>query len=621
MQICDIAVEGFRSLVSIPFVPINSQTIITGQNDGGKSTLLEALDFLISGKEPSEYDLSQLADSEEVEEQQPITRVKQITVTGTFRLGRIECEQFGLPEMVKIRRLYNPTHGTCLQIKKLVCKNEDLRDLDTEKLQSLKEIAAKYHVQPAGRANSRESWLTPLLKMAAEKPRIEEWVSLSGAASTALPTVVYFKGDAVQAPEIVVQNVLSSKLREYAKGEFPQKKISALEGELAECLRPDIDRICEHVAKRCGFPAVQLNPEVQIRPSLARVEVKVSNKAGHEVPLSAAGTGRSRRVSLALWESSSEILTRAAGDSAQEETGQVDTDVVFIYDEPDTHLDYEHQRRVMSLIHEQSARRNARVVVATHSLNLIDGVDIANVVHLRLGEGGTYAELLSADSGDQEVRKHLSTISTSLGFRNSVLLHERFFVAVEGPSETAAFPILFKKHTGIPIQSAGICLWDGGNNEGALKFARFLKKNQRDVAFVVDKDSRLNQKKTFRDDKLKEYGFDLQHECHYIGQPNELEDLFSDSDWAEVANVLWKRNGERDSWVEEDFASLRGKKFSSAVLDMLKSGSPEGPKGKEAMMIGISSMIDKHRIPSALTTLFDALVEHAQDAGPHYWES
>lgn len=65
---------------------------------------------------------------------------------------------------------------------------------------------------------------------------------------------------------------------------------------------------------------------------------------------------------------------------------------MFVYDEPDTHLDYSHQRRIMALIQLQSSRPNARVIVATHSLNLIDGVDISSVVHLRTHEGQVRAE-------------------------------------------------------------------------------------------------------------------------------------------------------------------------------------------------------------------------------------
>lgn len=304
-----------------------------------------------------------------------------------------------------------------------------------------------------------------------------------------------------------------------------------------------------------------------MRPALVGVELNVMDSQGRRFPLSSAGTGRSRRISLALWESSNELLGQ------HDATQTPESDVVFVYDEPDTHLDYSHQRRIMALIQLQSSRPNARVIVATHSLNLIDGVDISSVVHLRTQEGRVRVEVLSEDSADKDVRRHLSTIATTLGFRNSVLLHERFFVAVEGVSETSAFPILFRKHAGFPIQSAGICLWAGGSNEGALRFARFLKDHGRDVAFVVDKDSRTNQKHVFRDDKLKEHGFDLKQECLYLGSPNELEDLFTNDDWAETANALWKPKAERGPWQPQEIEELRAGKFSSQLLNLLKGGS------------------------------------------------
>ena len=620
MQICDIAIEGFRSLINVPSVPIKGQTIITGQNDGGKSALLDALEFLISGKEPSEHDMSYLTVMDNADSgQEPALRVSQIVVTGTFQLSESEREEFSLPELVKIRRRFTSDGVCALEVKRAVCVHEDLRNLETEKVAILKEIAAKYEVEPVGRTNMRDSWSVPLSQLANRLPTVDEWVPLPNDTAASLPTIVYFKGDAVQAPEVIVLNILNSKLKDYSKGETSRKKIGELEDHLAESLVADIDRIRDHVTKRCGFSSVKLDPQVQVRPSLIRVEMRVANAAGHEVPLSAAGTGRSRRISLALWESSNEVLGSRLSAEGDDAYGGA-ADVVFVYDEPDTHLDYEHQRRVMNLIHEQSKLPNARVVVATHSLNLIDGVDIANVVHLRVAKSGTYAELLSEDSDDEGVRKHLSTIATSLGFRNSVLLHERFFVAVEGPSEMAAFPILFKKHAGIPIQSAGICLWDGGNNEGALKFARFLKKHRRDVAFVVDKDSRINQKKTFRDDKLREYGFSLEDDCEYIGQPNELEDLFSNENWADAANSLWPQEG-GELWTPEDFDQHRGSKFSSAILTMLKTGSTIGPKGKDVLMSGMASEIDKEDIPPDLTALFEKLTSRAQDAGPHYWDA
>ncbi|WP_030855160.1 hypothetical protein [Streptomyces sp. NRRL S-475] len=61
-----------------------------------------------------------------------------------------------------------------------------------------------------------------------------------------------------------------------------------------------------------------------------------------------------------------------------------------------------------------------------------------------------------------------------MGLRNSVLLHERCFLAVEGPTEQQCVPLLFRLSQGLPLQAAGIALWACDNNEGALHLAGYL---------------------------------------------------------------------------------------------------------------------------------------------------
>ncbi|MGA5729078.1 ATP-dependent nuclease [Streptomyces seoulensis] len=617
MQICSVTVEGFRCLAEISEVPVLSQTVLTGQNEGGKTALLDALNFLLHGTALSEHDLTYVGDSAP---QEPTVdavaahaRVSQATVTGSFTLDSEEQSRLGLPEQVRVRRRFRPEAGTFLEIHRRVCRSPELRDLAAVKLAGLKELAAAHGLEPVGQANVRNSWELPLQELAQRMEQVDAWVVADSEVAAALPSMVYFKGDSVQAPETVIQSLLNSRLREYTRADEVAKRVTDLEDYLADSLAEDVDSIRNHIAQRCSLPSVELAPRVQVRPSLVGVELNVVDSQGRRYPLSSAGTGRSRRISLALWESSNDLMGQHDDPQSSK------SDVVFVYDEPDTHLDYAHQRRIMALIQTQSSRPNARVIVATHSLNLIDGVDISSVVHLRTHEGRVRAEVLSEDSADTDVRRHLSTIATTLGFRNSVLLHERFFVAVEGVSETSAFPILFRKHAGFPIQSAGICLWAGGSNEGALRFARFLKDHGRDVAFVVDKDSRTNQKHVFRDNKLKEHGFDLTTECLYLGSPNEFEDLYTSDDWAETANALWKPNTERGPWVPEEIEELRAGKFSSQLLALFKGGSPDGPKSKEELMVGIAAHLPKDRIPAALTTAFESLVSRARDAGPHLW--
>ena len=122
---------------------------------------------------------------------------------------------------------------------------------------------------------------------------------------------------------------------------------------------------------------VQILPSVSIASGtgLKATQISVTSTAGEDVHLGEAGAGRARRVSLAVWEFTTGLLEDAG-------------DVVILYDEPDTHLDYTHldythQREFMHLVRSQCALPNVKMMIATHSMNLIDGIDISDVVHIR----------------------------------------------------------------------------------------------------------------------------------------------------------------------------------------------------------------------------------------------
>jgi putative ATP-dependent endonuclease of the OLD family len=102
----------------------------------------------------------------------------------------------------------------------------------------------------------------------------------------------------------------------------------------------------------------------------------------------------------------------------------------------------------------------------------------------------------------------------------------------EREAEEQAFPLLFKAATGKRLQSAGIALICGKGNHGALKVAEFLIENNRAVAFIVDKDSAGLT--VFKPEELRHIGV-KDEQIHFVGSPNELEELFSDQQWVDTA--------------------------------------------------------------------------------------
>ncbi|QRP43070.1 ATP-dependent endonuclease [Amycolatopsis sp. FDAARGOS 1241] len=598
MHLEHFSVSGFRSLIHVREVPVSSPTIIAGHNDGGKTALLDALAFLLNEGSVDEQDRSFLPDD-------PSSRFVESAVEGTFSLDEWEQETLRLPGKARIRRVAR-NDGVQLQAWTSVPADERLRTLGSMLLPDLQGLAKELELKPA--SNRKADVVSALRQYGLENAAGEDWLPMGREVTARLPRLVRFDGT-VDSPNDTVKSVLNVRFQTHTEDPGLQGKLSEIADELSERLRTEAKDLCQHIKKRCPeLTEVNVEPEIQLHHGLRRTELRFSRGAGGEVGLNRAGLGSGRRVSLAVWEwTKLQLKEQSDTEARPEEHGESapsPVQTIIVYDEPDTHLDYANQRRVMDLIREQSAIPNVNVIVATHSMNLIDGVDIADVIHLKLVDDATVVERLGADS-HADVDGFLGKVSASVGLRNSVLLHERCFVAVEGDTEMAAFPLLFKLSEGITLQAAGIALWGCGNHIGALRLAEYLVKHKRRVQLVIDADSR--RQPMFKDSTLRQYfGPDLTKYVSFLGEDddcNELEELFPDEQWAETANLMWPR--EDAPWTPPEFAAHRSKKFSEDVKEMVKAGSLKGPGGKAAMMADLAlSLRSPEQIPDRLRTLF-----------------
>ncbi|POX43388.1 hypothetical protein C3486_00180 [Streptomyces sp. Ru73] len=617
MQLIELSVTNFRSLADVAGIPIHKQTILTGHNDCGKTATLDALAFLLGERHIVDSDISRFAvgDRERSalpaigDEEEPRT----VTVEAKFELSATEAKLLQTATPVRVRRRYVEGEGTFLEWHAKVPEREDLRNLEALKAPELRALAADVGLTLRdGQTNVKASWYELLEEYSSTVTQVTDWVQAPAELKDALPQLLYFKGDSAESPEAVVRGILTAKLREYTLREETRQRITDLETEFSERLKDDAALLRKLVEDRCALDEFSLEPQIQFKPTVSSVSLAASARGQHPVPLSAAGAGRSRRITLALWEASQQLLSEATEGS---DTGGV----IIVYDEPDTHLDYEHQRRIMEMIKLSASASHSTVIVATHSLNLIDGVDIQDIVHLNSRDGRAYVQSLGTTDTDEQTRRFLSNMAASLGFRNSVLLHEKCFVAVEGATEYAALPALFKLAFGYPIQSAGIALWACGGNDGALNFAKFLKEHKRTVVFMVDADSQRDKQKEFSYDRLLKYGF-AEEDCLFIGNPNELEDVFDNDQWADTMNEQWPRDDEKQ-WTAQDVNALRTEgKFSKKLHGLLHQNSSQAPRSKEDMVVALAQRLrTPSDVPPSLVKVFKDAVEIASRAGSHYW--
>ncbi|MFJ2112117.1 ATP-dependent nuclease [Streptomyces sp. NPDC087850] len=607
MHLDSFSASGFRSLTQVADIPVSCPTILAGRNDGGKSAVLTALSFLLGVHRLTDEDRTYLQGDGATGR-----RCEQTWVEGIFALDEAERVPAELPGTIRIRRIARAGEPACWEYFGQQPADTRLRGLDRLLKQPLADLVVEFGLSPA--SSLKEDLLAAVTSYARTAPQIEQWQPLPKNLETRLPRLLMFGGKD-ERPDDAVRTALNNCYETHLEDEALQGQVRQIEAEITQRLEKEADSLCQHIRRHCSeFVGVQVRPEVSFKSGFKRAPLEVSRADGEPVDLTRSGQGSTRRIALAVWEWTSNLLAEAELSSAGEPDAEAPTQTIVVYDEPDTHLDYRHQRTVMDIIRKQCALPHVSVMVATHSMNLIDGVDIADVVHLGLNDHGrTVVERLEDDCHDG-IDFHLGQIAAALGLRNSVLLHERCFLAVEGETEQQCIPLLFRLSQKLSLQSAGIALWACENNEGALHLARYLVQRKRSVMLMIDADSRTN--KLFKDEKLRKAGLDLDKQVAYVGEAlgfNELEELFTDERWATAANLRWPRPAPL-TWNAEDFTAHRGtKKFSARVLDMIKREAAEAsPNGKPAMLNGlVTTLTAPEDVPQQLREVFGQLQELA----------
>jgi putative ATP-dependent endonuclease of the OLD family len=141
----------------------------------------------------------------------------------------------------------------------------------------------------------------------------------------------------------------------------------------------------------------------------------------------------------------------------------------------------------------------------------------------------------------------------------------------------------------------------------------FLIKHNRMVMFIVDADSSTNtgSSKQFNPNKLRSHGVE-DYQIHFIGAPNELEELYSDDQWAAAANAEWPRQDGRP-WTTNQIAALRGSgKFSDKLKKLIWTSAEKGPASKQDMnMKLVLRLRTPNEIPEQLRETFQTVARLA----------
>jgi len=611
MKLLKLKVTGFRSLNDAEII-FSDLIVLIGENDAGKSSILDLLDIFFNNRIPDFDDYH--CDLEG-------NRAEKIEVYLDFELDEndAEVQPYAIENHLQLRKVYRYDemnfelcrYGETFEDENL---NKDFKSLGAEGQKQLIQ-SLDPNIPPSDISNDskRTQWIEHHKQQASKKC---EWVVEKGTWMKYLPRFERYSAMDYKTPSNLVTKTLKQVFEQAifetvdANGQETRQLIPQLQEvqKLAQAqLSEKINELEEHI-KRYNRRIVDFDyqPQFDFISSLRDGEFTVNTGRGLH-PLSKIGDGTKRRMFLAVMDWDREVTLAQANEESNLPA------IIRGYDEPDTNLHYEAQRVMYQTISDitQGEKSRVQTIICTHSLAMIDRAPAQIIRKLSLDdEGCTQIEKLDTKD-DPAIENFLLELARELGITNSIIFYERCFVLIEGETEETALPILYKKRYNKSIVEDGIRVINVHGNGAASGFLRLLSNNRQKFTLVLlDKDTENNPAAKLKRSALKEAQFTdefFANHMIYIGQM-EFEDLFSNELIVKALQANWPKP-EGEEWNPEEIDQLRGSsKFSDEIRKLVYSPHIEvGGEhwGKPEFGKTLAEICSADQITQAITDFFE----------------
>ena len=583
MRLRQLKLKNFRCYEDLVIENIGKIAIFIGENDAGKTVLLNAIKWLLNDSICEESDCRKHKNGD-VE--------KEMSVEGIF-----EVEDFDdLPSCYRCGGENNELHlvkrhspnGTTILYK---VENPFISD-SFGKENFEEKLLLQRHLNTSGDGKKKRDEV-------AEYNKIKDF----------LPEVDFVSAADYDAPNRLIEKRLRSTAarmlnKETADDEMQElleslDKIKAkIQAELNDEIETANNTLTKHNRK---FKRIIAAPTIDFSKSVTLDSLSLDLEDG-ERSLDQFGDGTKRRLWMGLleWESDS----RNYKDKRT---------IIRLYDEPDVNLHYKAQRDFFDNILEISQEKNSKTqsFVSTHSFPMIDRAPTESIYFIKSDSSGSReAKRMSISSTNTEVTGFFHEIGQTVGLSNTALIFERGFLLVEGKTEAIILPTLYERHYGNSMARDGVKLINMHTCSAWESVLETLLENRLDsVHILLDSDYSSNKvyKKLKNDSKYADTV--IKNQITFIGQ-YELEDSFCDEVIKLTLENLFPHN-DKMFWQNFNLNKLRGenKKFSTLLMDAVKRETPEFETSatKAEFARGIIAHCPAAKSPDAVIESFNSL--------------
>lgn len=537
-----IRVNNFRCLQNNLEVTFEDDlTVIVGENDSGKTSIIDAIKIAFHQKEVDLGDFSYGTNEIEIElEIDDLVHIIKYTLDES---GQINSKRF-----------------MCFSRERLNQYKEKIEEIvDDNRYNELKEIAHLFGV--SYRSNTRFDTLKNNLI-----DQIKRYLSNEDdpilVETKIIPSSNLYSLDGKDFEDIsfFIKKLFFDDLRKKIWQEpvnenetiesFMRNKLNSYEVEINNIVNQgNINQKIKEFLP--SLTKIAISTELKLQDINIDVKVKFLEN-DKEILVNKKGDGTKRRITMALLDYKAEV------ESSKENEGSI-----FLLDEPDTHLHVKAQKELMDII-QKFNKTGKQVIIATHSPFIINFCKPQQIRLLTNRDNTSSVKFIKKDEQIDELLRNI-------GIENIYLFFARKILLVEGQTEEKFIPIIFERLFGLKLYSNLVKIINVTGVTNVPGFARALLElvDKNDIFILVDNDI---QEETI---KLMNQ-LDLNEENIFRIGNKEFEDSFK----ANTIYTCWKKyvkeKGKRigDMWTEENIKKLQdqcisdGEKFSEKIREL-----------------------------------------------------
>jgi putative ATP-dependent endonuclease of the OLD family len=582
MKIKKVTVDGFRCLQELEISFEDELTVIVGENDAGKSSLVDCLKVITQNKSVEFDDFNYDTDTIKLS-----IEIENFVFYKNYRQDGENVEP--LPMEAK------PSQGFLVSSKaELIVDGFDVSIPEND--EKIRYIARIFGLPVRSNSNMGNLHHSVL-------ERIDEYLA---DPSLRIEDAQFPKFNNIQLDGKHFENV-SSFFREVflkeKQSDIWQEKINE-ETTIEDFIKGKIDSYSEEISTKMtergikdkvklflkDLTDIKVEPIYQTRDLSIDAKVKFLEN-GREINLQKKGDGTKRRITMALLEFKKE-----------EEILENDETTIYLLDEPDTHLHVRAQIELLETL-KGFTEIDHQVILTTHSPFIINSIKPHQI------------RLLLAEEQNHTVVKHLrnqpdipSSVLQSIGVENIYLFFARTIIIVEGKTEEEFIRNFFYRKTDKTLSANLIKIINVEGIHNIPGFARGIMEihNTDNLHIVCDNDASDELQRLIEE-------LDISDEQKHIVGTKEFEDAFSD----EVLFSCWREyNASREktcpkNWSVENISEKRSACLDDPNLkfsDQLRPLNAGGKKmTKPIFGTALAEFIEEKDLPDSLGSLFEVL--------------